>query len=131
MDTYFLSGHTPDPAMIRDLNGSITARFKGCISDIHARDSQISFTETLHIGGETCKVCHTIPADSIIVTDAPLALQAAWLKAGITTLLIPQVKQETGGWGHHAFKYDGLTQVHKIEVVASPWSRKESQKTDS
>lgn len=127
MDIYFFSNHEPDPKMIQALGSAITARFKGGISDIHARDNQISFTETLHIGGETCEVCHTIAAQSIVVAEVPLALQAAWLEAGIETLLVPQVKQETGGWGHHTLKYDRLIQVHKIEVVTSPWCRKEAR----
>ena len=129
MDIYFFSSHDPDPEMIQDLGNSITAQFKGSISDIFAIGNEISFTETLHIGGQICKVCHTIPAESIVVTEAPVVLQEAWLKAGVATLLIPQVKQVAKGWGHHAFKYDGLTQVHKIEVVTSPWARRESEKT--
>lgn len=131
MNIYFFSYHIPDPEMIQDFGGSITAQFKGSISDIIARDNQISFTETLHIGGETCKVCHTIPAESIVVTEAPLALQEAWLKAGVATLLIPQVKREVKDWAHHTSKYDGLIQVHKIEVTTSPWPRRESKKTNN
>ena len=116
MDIYFFSSHDPDPEMLQDLNGSVTARFKGSIHDIHARENQISFTETLHIGGETCEVCHTIPAESIVVTEAPLAIQADWLAAGVATLLIPQRKQEMKPWGQRSSKYEGLTQVHRIEV---------------
>lgn len=115
--------------MVHDLGAPITAQFKGCITDIHVRNNQICFTETLHIGGGNCQVCHTIPIESIVVTEAPLALQAAWLTAGVATLLVPQVEQEAGVWGHHSFKYCGLTQIHRIEVVASPWT--ESQSTDA
>lgn len=129
MNIYFFSYHVPDPEMIQDLGNPITTQFKGSISDIIARDGKISFTETLHVGGETCKVCHTISAQSIVVIEDTLVLQEAWLKAGVATLLIPQVKQESGGWGHSILKYDGLTQVHKIEIVTSPWFRQESGRT--
>ena len=129
MNIYFFSYDVPDPEMIQDLGSSITAHFKGSISDIIVRGDQISFTETLHIGGETCKVCHTIPSASIVVTEAPLALQADWLEAGAATLLIPQVKQEVKNWGRRVSKYEGLIQVHKIEVVTSPWNRRDLDET--
>ena len=129
MNIYFFSYDVPDPQMIQDLGGSITAQFKGSISDIIVRNDQTSFTETLHIGGETCRVCHTIPSASIIITEAPLAVQAAWLEAGVATLLLPQVKQEIKNWGRRVSKYEGLIQVNKIEVVTSPWARRDLDET--
>jgi hypothetical protein len=74
MDIYFFSSHEPDSEMTQALGNSIKSRFKGCISDVHARDNQISLTETRHIGGETCQVCHTIPTQSIVFTEASLAI---------------------------------------------------------
>lgn len=122
MNIYFFSSHEPDAKMISELGAPITAQFKGCVSDIHTKGEQISFTETLYIGGQTIKSCLTIPKGAIVVVEAPPVLQKPWLDAGVHTLLIPQVKQETGAWGSHSFKYCGLLQVHKIEVVTSPWS---------
>lgn len=123
MNIYFFAHHTPDPQMLKDLGGTITDRFKGTISDIHRRDNQITFTETLFLGGQELQCCHTIPAESVVVVEGSLLLQEPWLKAGIATLLIPQTIQEVGGWGQVMTKYCGLLQVHKIEVVTSPWHK--------
>lgn len=123
MHIYFCSENNPDYKMIKALGGAITNHFKGIISDIHRKGNQIAFTETLFIGGEEIKCCHMIPAESIVVVEeAPLILQDAWLKVGIATLLIPQMKQEKGKWGSVLFKYCGLLQVHQISVVTSQWS---------
>lgn len=121
MNIYFFSSHTPDPQMVRDLGVTIKSQFKGCISDIHAQGNEIVFTETLYIGGQTIKACSAIPQNSIVIVEAPPVLQGAWLKAGIQTLLIPQMKQEIDLRGCHTFTYCGLIQVHKIQVETSPW----------
>ena len=129
MNIYFFSNHAPDPKMIEDLNAPITIRFKGSISNIHSRDNQISFTEALRMGGTDIEVCHTVPAESIVIVEAtktPLQVQKFWLEAGVATLLILQVKQEIKSWGYHTFDYDKLIQVHKIEVIISPWLRRKS-----
>ena len=121
MNIYFFSTHTPEPQMIADLGGSLTAQFKGIITDIHALDDQISFTETLYIGGHTIKAGHTIPAKSIVIIDAPPLQQKNWLETGVPVLLVPKIKQEKGAWGKVVFIYCGLMQVHKIEVITSEW----------
>lgn len=112
--------------MVNDLRDPITAQFKGTISDIHPRDHQIAFTETLFIGGQTINTCHSIPATSIVVVEGSLLLQDAWLKAGIATLLIPQMSQEIDSGEKHSLKYSSLLQVHKIQVVTSEWNYKEN-----
>ncbi len=122
MNIYLFSEHTPDPEMLQELGGAITAQFKGTISDIHRRGDQITFTEALIIGRQTLNICQIIPAESIVVVEAPLLLQDAWLKAGVATLLIPQMKQQEGNWGSVLSKYCGLVQVHRLEVVTSTWS---------
>ncbi len=122
MNIYYFSELPPDPKMVACLGGAITTQFKGSISDIHRRGNQITFTEAMVIGGQTLNVCQLIPAESIVVVEEPLLLQDAWLKAGVATLLIPQMKQEAGNWGSILFKYCGLLQVHQIEVVTSVWS---------
>ncbi len=47
MNIYLFSEHTPDPEMLQELGGAITAQFQGTISDIHRRGEQITFTEVL------------------------------------------------------------------------------------
>ena len=126
MNIYFFSEYTPAPDMIKELGAPITAQFKDTISDIQRRSNQIVFTENRIIGGQQILVCHTIPAESIVVVDGPILLQDAWLKAGVATLLIPQMKQEAGKWGSILFKYCGLLQVHRIEVSISEWTSKVS-----
>ena len=118
----YLSEHIPDPKMLQKMGGAITAQFQGTTSDIHRRGDQITFTEALIIGRQTLNICQIIPAKSIVVVDAPLLLQDAWLKAGVATLLIPQMKQEEGNRGSVLFKYCGLLQVHRLELVTSMWS---------
>ncbi len=123
MNVYYFSSHPPDPKMLRDLGGSIKAHFRGTISNVHARNDQISFTETLHIGGQEIKTCHTIQANSIVVIEAPPILQKSWLDAGVSTLLTPQMHQQaSGAWHQVVFQYQGLQQIHKIEVVSSQWA---------
>ncbi|MBD2777677.1 hypothetical protein [Iningainema tapete] len=121
MDTYFFSHHVPDPKMIEDLGVPLTTRFKGEISNIQAQGNLISFTEALCIGGERIKVNHTIPAQSIVIVEGSPLLQQAWLEAGVSTLLVPQFKNETSDRGVVVSKYCGLLQVHKIEVITSVW----------
>lgn len=127
MDIYFFSYHAPDPEMIKDLGVPITKQIKGDISNIHSQNNLISFTETLFIGGQRIEVKHIIPAESIVVVEAPPILQGDWLAAGVSTLLVPQMKEEPGPWGSIVFKYCGLLQVHKIEVVTSPWKSNNTQ----
>ncbi len=122
MNIYFFSERIPDPNMVKDLGGAITAQFKGTLSDIHRRNNQIAFTEAVFLDMQTLNICHTIPAESIVVVEGSLLLQEPWLKAGITTLLIPQMVQKAGGWGEVLLKYCGLLQVHRIEVVTSAWT---------
>lgn len=126
MDIYLFSYHAPDPEMIKEL-GTLTAQIKGEISNIHSQYNLISFTETLFIGGQKIKVNHTIPADSIVIVDAPPILQEDWLAAGISTLLVPQTHEEPGPWGLLTFKYAGLLQVHKIEIVTSFWNNRTTE----
>lgn len=122
MNIYLLSSHQIDPQMLKDLGGSITTQFKGDFSDIHARGNQIALTETLFMGGCTIKVCHLIPAKSIVIVQGSPVLQKPWLDAGVSVLLIMEMEQESGRWGSVTSRYVGLTQIHKIEVVTSPWN---------
>lgn len=124
MNIYYFSNHTADAQMLKDLGAPLTTQFRSPISEIHHKGNQIVFTETIFMGGQTIKSCHTIPAQSIVVLEGSILLQDAWLKAGITTLLIPQMHQEMDTHGKVLFKYDGLLQVQKIEVVTSPWMSK-------
>ena len=121
MKVYYFSSCTPNPQMIQDLGGQITEQFKGCIKDIHRRDGKIAFTEILWLGGCEIKACHMISADSIVVVDAPPVLQGDWIKAGIQTLLFPQIEQEVGQWWGNSHKYLGLLQINQIRVETSPW----------
>ncbi|MBW4632929.1 MAG: hypothetical protein KME30_13830 [Iphinoe sp. HA4291-MV1] len=131
MDIYFFSPHAPDPEMIKQLGAPITTRFKGEISNIHRTGNLISFTETLYLGGQLLKPCHTIPAESIVVVEGSPLLQSAWLAAGVSTLLIPQMKPEVSVRDCVVLKYCGLLQVHKIEVITSPWSSGTDTEADS
>lgn len=121
MNIYFFSHYAPDPKMIEDLGGGITTRFKGTISNIHRQGNQIAFDETLFLGGQELKCHQTIPAKSVVVVEAPILQQEAWLNAGVDTLLIPQIQQEKGGWGSITSKYCGLVQVHRISVTKTVW----------
>jgi len=127
MNIYFFSDHAPDPQMIKDLGAPITTRFKGDISDIQALSNLISFTETLFIGGQRIIARRTIPAESIVIVEAPPILQEAWLAAGVPILLVPQIKQNVGVWHSVVFQYCGLVQVHKIEVVTSVWNNRNTK----
>lgn len=122
MHVYFFAEYAPNPQMLEDLGGSITQQFDDPISDIHRKSHEIVFTENRISCGQRIKIRHTIPADSIVVLNGSLLLQDAWLKAGVHTLLIPQMKQEVGKWGSILFKYCGLLQVRRIEVSTSEWT---------
>lgn len=122
MNIYFFCDRTPDPKMVNDLGGTITDQFEGTISNIYRRGNQITFSEALRLGGQTINTCHLIPAESIVVVEEPILLQEPWLKAGISTLLILQTTEETGGWGKVLCKYCGLLQVHWIEAITSQWT---------
>ena len=90
---YFFSRHTPDALMVEHLGGEITQQFHGTISNVRRIGDAIAFEET--IGQET--IAHQIPSNSIVVAVAPIALQLAWLQAGINKLLIPQTQREADG----------------------------------
>ncbi|MFN6536525.1 hypothetical protein FACHB389_36755 [Nostoc calcicola FACHB-389] len=108
--------------MIQDLGATITTQFKGEISDIHSKGNLIFFTETLFIGGQRIRANHTIPIESIVIVEAPPILQGDWLAAGVSTLLVPQMKPETTAWGAVILSYCRLIKIHKIEVITSIWS---------
>ncbi|ARV59435.1 hypothetical protein BZZ01_13085 [Nostocales cyanobacterium HT-58-2] len=131
MDIYFFSPHAPDPKMIQDLGAPIKTRFKGEISNIVRQGDLISFTETLYLGGQLLKPCYTIPAESIVVVEGSPLLQSAWLAAGVSTLLVPQMKQEVGDRSCVVLKYCGLLQIHKIDVITSIWSRNTNTEVDN
>lgn len=131
MNIYFFSYHAPDPKMIKDLGASITTQFKGEISDIHSKGNQIFFIETLFIGGQRIRASHTIPTESIVIVEAPPILQGDWLAAGVSTLLVTQIKPETTAWGAVVLNYCRLIQIHKIEVITSPWSGNTNTETVS
>lgn len=131
MDIYFFSPHAPDPKMIQDLGAPIKTRFKGEISNIVRKGNLISFTETLCLGGQLLKPCHTIPAESIVIVEGSPLLQSAWLAAGVSTLLVPQIKQEVSDRSCVVLKYCGLLQVHKIDVITSIWSSDTDTKANS
>ncbi|MCC5663334.1 hypothetical protein LC653_05145 [Nostoc sp. CHAB 5784] len=122
MNIYFFSYHAPEPKMIKDLGAPITTQFKGEISDIHSKGNVIFFMETLFMGGQKIKASHTIPTESIVIVEAPPILQGDWLAAGVSTLLVPQIKPETTAWGAVVLNYCRLIQIQKIEVITSPWS---------
>ncbi len=122
MNIYLFSSYQIEPQMLKDLGGSITTQFKGDISDIHGRGNQIALTETLFMGGCTIKVCHLIPTKSIVIVPGSPVLQKPWLDAGVDVLLILEMQPESGRWGSVTSKYVGLTQVHEIQVVTSPWN---------
>ncbi|MCW5316611.1 hypothetical protein GTQ43_23165 [Nostoc sp. KVJ3] len=122
MNIYFFSYHAPDPKMIKDLGANITIQFKGEISDIHSKGNQIFFIETLFMGGQKIRANHAIPTESIVIVEAPPILQGDWLAAGVATLLVTRMKPETTAWGTVILNYSRLVQIHKIEVITSPWS---------
>ncbi|MEH2163410.1 MAG: hypothetical protein V7K38_20830 [Nostoc sp.] len=122
MNIYFFSYHAPDPNMIKDLGATITTQFKGEISDIQSKGNQIFFIETLFMGGQRIRASHTIPTESIVIVEAPPILQGDWLAAGVSTLLVTRMKPETTAWGAVVLNYWRLIQIHKIEIITSPWS---------
>ncbi|MBD2507029.1 hypothetical protein H6G91_07070 [Nostoc muscorum FACHB-395] len=131
MNIYFFSYHAPDQKMTEDLGATITTQFKGEISDIYAKGNQIFFIETLLMGGQRIRASHTIPTESIVIVEAPPILQGDWLAAGVSTLLVTRMKPETTAWGAVVLNYCRLIQIHKIEVITSPWSRNSNTGTVS
>ncbi|MDZ8107166.1 MAG: hypothetical protein RM338_16325 [Nostoc sp. DedQUE12a] len=130
MNIYLFSYHLPNSKMIEDLGATITNQFKGEISDIHSKGNLIFFTETLFLGGERIRANHTIPIESIVIVEAPPILQGDWLLAGVSTLLVPQMKPEIAAWGTVILNYCGLIQIHKIEVITSIWSNNTDVEAD-
>jgi hypothetical protein len=122
MNIYFFSYHVPDPNMIKNLGTTVTTQFKGEISEIHSKGNQIFFIETLFMGGQKIRASHTIPTESIVIVEAPPILQGDWLTAGVSTVLVTQMKPETTAWGAVVLNYCRLIQIHKIDVITSPWS---------
>lgn len=124
MGVYFFSRHKPDPKMIQDLGGSITAQIKGTISGIRRDGDAIIFSEII-LAENTDSVqeivCHTISANSIVVAVAPLNLQIEWLNTGIGTFLIPQTTREVVD-GKTIFSYTGLVQIKGIVIDKEQWS---------
>lgn len=112
---YFFSRHEAQPQMVADLGGTIHSQFRGTLSMVRREGDSIKFTDSIE--GES-----SIPADSIVVAVAPLPLQEAWLKAGVSVLLIPQNNREITADGAVTFNYAGLLQVCEIKVVTRQWS---------
>ncbi|MFM6224190.1 MAG: hypothetical protein ACKPDM_28200, partial [Dolichospermum sp.] len=110
MDVYFFSRHNPLPEMVAEL-GKITFQYRGTISSIKKDGNNIRFVE-LPLDGSNA-VSHTIPANSIVVAVAPLALQQQWLEAGIKFLLIPQNRRQVID-GEIVFCHSGLTRIKEI-----------------
>lgn len=117
--------------MIKDLGATITTQIKGEISDIHSKGNQIFFIETLFMGGQRIRANHTIPTESIVIVEAPPILQGDWLTAGVSLLLVTRMKPETTAWGTVVLNYCRLIQIHKIEVITSPWSNNIDMETIS
>lgn len=122
MNIYFFPYHAPDLKMIKDLGAPITTKFKGEISDIHSKGNVRFFMETLFMGRQRIRASHTIAAKSIGIVEAPPILQGDWLAAGVSKLLVTQMKPETTAWGAVVLNYCRLIQIHKIEVITSPWN---------
>lgn len=124
MGVYFFSRHKPDPKMIEDLGGSITAQIKGTINGIRRTGDTITFSEII-LAENTDSVQeikqHTISANSIVVAVAPLTLQIQWLDAGIKTFLIPQTTREVVD-GKTIFSYAGLKRIKRIIIDEEQWS---------
>ena len=131
MNIYFFSYHAPDPKMIEDLGTTITTQFKGEISDIHCKGNLIFFIETLFMGGQRIRASHSIPSESVVIVEAPPILQGDWLAAGVSTLLVTQMKPETTAWSTVVLKYSRLIQIHKIEVITSFWNASTNTETVS
>lgn len=122
---YFFSRHKPDPKMIEDLGGSITAQIRGTINGICRFGDTIIFSEII-LAENTDRVQeikqYSIPVDSVVVAVAPLTLQIQWLDAGIKTLLIPQTTRELNEEGNILFSYTGLVQIKRITIDKEQWS---------
>lgn len=124
MGVYFFSRHKPDPKMIEDLGGDITAQISGTINGIRRTGDTITFSEiTLAENTDSVQEVkqHSIPADSIVVAVAPLTLQIQWLDAGIKTFLIPQTTREVVN-GNTIFSYTGLKRIKRIIIDEEQWS---------
>lgn len=124
MGVYFFSRHKPDPKMIQDLGGSITAQIRGTISGIRRTGDTITFSEIILAEGTDIVqeiICHTISVNSIVVAVAPLTLQIQWLDAGIKTFLIPQTTREVVD-GKTIFSYTGLVRIKGIVIDKEQWS---------
>lgn len=124
MGVYFFSRHKPDPKMIQDLGGDITAQVKGTINGIRRTGDTITFSEiTFAEGADAVQQIkqHSIPANSIVVAVAPLSLQIEWLDAGIETFLIPQTTREVVD-GKTIFSYTGLVWIKGIVIDKEQWS---------
>jgi len=117
--------------MIKHLGTPITTQFKGEISDINYKGNLIFFIETLFLGGQRIRASHTIPTESIVIVEAPPILQGDWLAAGVSTLLVTNMKPETTAWRAVVLNYCGLIKIHQIKVITSPWSRNTDTETDS
>ncbi|MFM6311922.1 MAG: hypothetical protein ACKPGB_27380 [Dolichospermum sp.] len=119
MDVYFFSRHNPLPEMVAELGGHLTYQYRGTISSIKKDGDTIKFLE-LPLDGSNA-VSHSIPANSIVVAVAPLALQQQWLEAGVRFLLIPQNKKETVN-GEIVFLYSGLLRMKGIIIDSEQWA---------
>jgi hypothetical protein len=118
-NVYFFSRHEAQQQMVYHLGG-INQQFKGTISGVKRVGDNIEFQE-LPLG-ETTPVVHTIPFDSVIVTVAPLPIQEAWLKAGVSLLLAPQTKRQATESGETVFLYAGLLRIKRIIVDTEQWA---------
>ncbi|MFM5938988.1 MAG: hypothetical protein ACKPKT_05580 [Dolichospermum sp.] len=119
MDVYFFSRHNPLPEMVAELGGHLTYQYRGTISSIKKDGDTIKFLE-LPLDGSNA-VSHSIPANSIVVAVAPLALQQQWLEAGIKFLLIPQNRRQVID-GEIVFCHSGLTRIKEIIIDSEQWS---------
>jgi len=106
--------------MVEAVGGKIVKQFFGTISRVRKENNMIIFSEaSLKDNGESQE--HKISSDSIIVLVGPLPLQASFLRAGAKTLLLPQNRRQVDENKEVIFAYNGLLQVHKIDVVTSQW----------
>lgn len=116
MNIFLFSQSEPPEAMLTDLGHPLTAQIQGIISEIRRQGDEIFFKET--IGRDTVE--SSIPADAVVIVDAPLSVQEAWLNAGVATLLVPQGQQALKFDWSVEFHYTGLLEVKAI--ATQPWS---------
>lgn len=133
-NVYFFSRHNPTPEMVADLGGSLTQQFMGSIKDIRSGVNQdstkiITFTESplptreeQEAGITPAEVKWSIPADSVVVAVAPLPLQIDWLKAGVSTFLVPQNNRVVLEDKSVVFNYAGLLHIKSIVVESEQWA---------